>query len=91
VLYDKTFCLKAIANPAPPGSQMPLTNVMQFRKYVKFDKFLKYMDESPTPDQSNQRIFIALTAEYDTPNTLTPTGTKILHINGYTQAWFKDA
>jgi len=91
VVYDKTFCLKAQQNSNVGAGQIPWNNVMQFRKYVKFDRILKYMDESPTPDQSSQRVFIALTAEYDTPSTVTPSGTKILHINGYTQAWFKDA
>jgi len=92
VLYDKTYCLKNNNAVLPPGGQIPFTNVLQFRKYIPFDKFISYTDEnSADPNQTTKRVFVTLTAEYDTPNTVTPTGTKILYISGYTQAWFKDA
>lgn len=93
VLWDKTYVIKTNTGVAPPVVQTPYTNVFQLRKYIKYDKIIEYCENQIGSAQNSTRepIFVVLTAEYDTPNTVTPTGTSLLSVNGYTCGWFKDA
>lgn len=98
VLYDK---LVIIDNPpadplsaaAQPNSPQPISAMIRVRKYIKLDKFIKYMDSnSGAPDSTQNQIHLAITAEVDDSFTgLVPSGTTLLYMTGRTQCWFKDA
>lgn len=96
VLYDKVHIIRnnlsplstnTAVNPAVSG------NMLHFRKYIKYDHNVKYVDNNTTsPNSTDKPIYIAISAEVDDSNTgLVPSGTKILFSTGYTRAWFKDA
>lgn len=94
VLYDKTFVLRNNCNTiAPAGAtNIPLANCIHFKKYVPYKKLIKYTDNSPvSSNKTDNPIYVAISAEFDDANTLTPTGTGLLNITGFTRAWFKDA
>lgn len=95
-LYDKVFIIR---NPAAdplstnPNAVVPVSNVMQFKKYIKYDKFIKYMDSNTlNPDGTANPIYLTINAEVDDSlSGLVPSGTTLLYMTGRTQAWFKDA
>lgn len=95
-LYDKVFIMRNNYVGFVPGSsfQVPaLANVFHFKKYIKYDKIIKFVDNSSTsPNSTDNPIYVTLSAEVDESfSGLTPSGTKILFTTGYTRAWFKDA
>lgn len=96
VLYDKVHIIRnnlsvlsttTTINPSATG------NMLHFRKYIKYDHNVKYVDNNTaSPNSTDKPIFIAISAEVDDANTgLVPSATKILFSTGYTRAWFKDA
>lgn len=94
VLYDKTFIIRNNSNTIIPGGvqNLPLANCIHFKKYIPYKRLIKYVDNSPaTPNKTDVPIYVAISAEYDDANTLTPTGTGLLNITGFSRAWFKDA
>jgi len=94
-LYDKLHIIyNKSADPlsANPNSVVPVNNVWHFRKYIKYNKILRYMDNnSINPDGTQNPIYISVNAEVDDSfSGLIPTGTTLLYMTGRTQAWFKD-
>lgn len=95
-LYDKVFIMRNNYVGFTPGAsfQVPaICNVFHFKKYIKYDKIIKFVDNSSTsPNSTDNPIYVTLSAEVDEAfSGLTPSGTKILFTTGYTRAWFKDA
>jgi len=99
VLMDKTIILRnqnqfTTGSGQSPSQQLVHGGVYHFKKYIKFDHPLKYMDEnSSNPNNTDKPVYIAISAEIDDSwvGGIPPTGTTILYTTGYTQAWFKDA
>lgn len=96
VLYDQTHIIKNNYYGSPPTSvfTVPLYgNVFHFKKYIKYDRPIKYADNNTTtPDATDNPLYCSISAEVDDSNSgLVPSGTKILWTTGYTKAWFKDA
>lgn len=96
LIYDKVIVVKNNYSGFTPTSvfAQPLYgNVFHFRKYIKYDKLIRYADNNSTnPTGTIQPIFIGITAEIDDSNTgLVPSGAKIMWTTGYTRGWFKDA
>lgn len=98
VLYDKVFIIRNNLSVQAAGSgsfpNLPISgNMFHFKKYLKYDHFVKYVDNNTTsPNSTDKPIYICITAEVDDSNTgLVPSGTKIIYSTGYTRAWFKDA
>jgi hypothetical protein len=96
ILYDKVFILRNNYVGFTPGGSFqvpPLSNVFHFRKYIKYDRPIKYVDNSSTsPNSTDNPVYVTLSAEIDESfSGLTPSGTNILFTTGYTRAWFKDA
>lgn len=96
ILYDKVFIMRNNYVGFTPGAsfqQPALANVFHFRKYIKYDKPIKFVDNNTTsPNSTDNPIYVTLSAEVDDSfSGLTPSGTKILFTTGYTRAWFKDA
>jgi len=94
-LYDKVFIMRQQLGFTPGSTfQVPaLANVFHFKKYIKYDKIIKFVDNSSTsPNSTDNPVYVTLSAELDESfSGLTPSGTKILFSTGYTRAWFKDA
>ncbi len=96
VLYDKVHILRNNYVGFTPGAslQVPaLANVFHFKKYIKYDYPIKFVDNSSTSQNSTDNpLYATISAEVDESfSGLTPSGTKILFTTGYTRAWFKDA
>lgn len=94
VLYDRSFIIRNHNNTIiPSGVQnLPLANCIHFKKYVPYKRLIKYVDNAPASAfKTDLPIYVAISAEYDDANTLTPTGTGLLNITGFSRAWFKDA
>lgn len=101
VLYDKVHIIRnnlsvpSVASSTISANYAPanIGNVFHFKKYIKYDKFIKYADNNTTtPNNTDKPICIAISAEVDDAFTgLVPSGSKILFSTGYTRAWFKDA
>lgn len=95
-LYDKVFIMRnnyVGFTPAATFQQPAIANVFHFKKYIKYDKIIKFVDNSSTsPNSTDNPVYVTLSAEVDESfSGLTPSGTKILFTTGYTRAWFKDA
>lgn len=101
VLYDKVHIIRNnLSNQGVAGTQTlnsyaptTISNVFHFKKYIKYDHFVKYADNnSSSPNNTDKPIYIAISAEIDDVQTgLVPSGSIILYSTGYTRAWFKDA
>jgi len=99
VLMDKTLILRnqntfVTTGSGSPSQQLVHGGVYHFKKYIKFDHPVKYMDEnSSSPNNTDKPIYIAISAEIDDSwiGGIPPSGTNLLYTTGYTQAWFKDA
>jgi len=99
VLMDKTIILRnqnqfATTSSSSPNQQLVHGGVYHFKKYIKYDHPVKYMDEnSSTPNNTQSQVHVAISAEIDDSwvGGIPPSGTNILYSTGYTQAWFKDA
>lgn len=100
VLYDKVHILRPhqsfqTDNVSDPNTQQAQSNVFHFKKYIKFDYPIKYMDDQLTnPNGTDKPVHIAITAEIDeswSAGGFPPSGTPLIYSTGYTQAWFKDA
>lgn len=96
VLYDRTFIVQnKPADPlsTTPNTAQPMNNVMRFRKYIKYDKSVRYMDSnSVNPNGTANPIYLSVYAEVDDSFPgLVPSGTTLLYMTGRSQAWFKDA
>lgn len=94
VIYDKVFVIKnqlyGLSSGGP--SAFPLNSVFHFKKYIKYDHSIKYVDNNTlSPTSTATPIYITMSAEVDDANTFVPSSTKILNTTGYTRAWFKDA
>lgn len=95
VLYDKLFIIRN--NPVPlssnPDTQNPEGNVFHFRRYIKHNKLIRYMDSNASqPNGTEFPIYMTVNAEVDDAYSgLVPSNTTLLYITGRTQAWFKDA
>lgn len=95
-LYDKVFIIRnPPADPLStnPNTVIPMSNVHHFKKYLKYDKIIKYMDSNTlNPDGTANPIYLTVNAEVDDSfSGLIPSGTTLLYMTGRTQAWFKDA
>jgi len=95
-IYDKVFIIRNNYVGFTPGASFqvpPLSNVFHFKKYIKYDKVIKFVDNSSTsPNSTDNPVYVTLSAEVDDSwSGLVPSGTKILFTTGYTRAWFKDA
>ena len=99
VLLDKTIILRnqntfTTTSSSSPSAQLVHGGVYHFKKYIKFDHPVKYMDENASyPNNTDKPIYIAISAEIDDSwiGGIPPSGTNLLYTTGYTQAWFKDA
>lgn len=99
VLYDRTIILRnqnqfSTTSSSAPSAQLVHGGVYHFKKYIKYDHPIKYMDENSTsPNNTDKPVYIAITAEIDDSwiGGIPPSGTNLLYYTGYTQAWFKDA
>lgn len=99
VLMDKTIILRnqnqfATTSSSSPNQQLVHGGVYHFKKYIKYDHPVKYMDENgSSPNNTQNQVHIAISAEIDDSwiGGIPPSGTNILYSTGYTQAWFKDA
>lgn len=99
VLMDKTIILRnqnqfATTSSSSPSAQLVHGGVYHFKKYIKYDHPIKYMDENSTsPNNTDKPVYIAISAEIDDSwiGGIPPSGTNLLYYTGYTQAWFKDA
>lgn len=95
VLYDKVFIIRTNQGFVPGASFQvpPLANTFHFKKYFKYDKPIKFVDNSSTsPNSTDNPLYATLAAEVDESfSGMTPSGTKILFTTGYTRAWYKDA
>lgn len=97
VLYDRVHIIEnRPADPLSaggPNSPSPTSAMIRFRKYIKLDKFIKYMDSnSGNPNGTQNPIYMTVYAEVDDGFTgLVPSGTTLLYMTGRTQCWFKDA
>lgn len=96
VLYDKVHIIRNNLS-AQAGGALGITvpqsgNMFHFKKNIKYDKIIKYSDNSTTsPNATLKPVYIAILAEVDDSNTgIVPSGTKILYSTGYTRGWFKD-
>ena len=95
VLFDKVFVIRndnSYLGP-PPGVGAVMGNVLHFKKYIKYNHLIKYMENNlTTPNNTDKPIYVSICAEVDDANVgLVPSGTLILNWTGYTRAWFKDA
>lgn len=99
VLMDKTIILRnqntfVTTGSGNPSQQLVHGGVYHFKKYIKFDHPVKYMDDnSASPNNTDKPIYIAISAEIDDSwvGGIPPSNTNLLYTTGYTQAWFKDA
>lgn len=99
VLMDKTIILRnqnqfATGGGLSPSQQLVHGGVYHFKKYIKFDHPIKYMDENASnPNNTDKPVYIAISAEIDDSwvGGIPPSGTNLLYTTGYTQCWFKDA
>jgi len=96
VLYDKVHIIRntlSLQGNIAAASVSPLGQVFHFKKYVKYDHLIKYMDNNTgAPNNTDKPVYLAISAEVDDSLTgSVPSGTKILYTTGYTRAWFKDA
>lgn len=90
VLYDKTYVIRASESIS---TNTTFTNVLHFKKYIKFDRPIRYNDNNSTsPENTDKPIYVAILAELDDSTSgLVPSNTPILRTTGYTRAWYKDA
>lgn len=94
VLHDKVYIVRSNYQAIEPGtvSPYPVTNVFHFKKYFKYDQFIKFNDNNTVaPNATDKPIFITISAEVDEANAFVPSGIRLLNTTGYTRAWFKDA
>lgn len=98
VLYDDVIIIRNQASTSDtvskPNDQLIYNNVFHFKKYIKYDRPIRYMDNNSTdPTGTNYPISILITAEIDDSfvGGIPPSNTPLLRATGYTQAWFKDA
>lgn len=94
VLYDKVFVIRNQTYTATTGSpNLPiLTNVFHFKKYIKYARNIRYTDNSgSSPNTTDKPIYVSISAEVDDSNSMTPTGTTLMRVTGYSRGWFKDA
>jgi len=98
VLYDDVIIIRNQSstsdNVSKPNDQLIFNNVFHFKKYIKYDRPIKYMDNNNTdPTGTNYPVSILVTAEIDDSfvGGIPPSDTPLFHVTGYTQAWFKDA
>lgn len=101
VLYDKVHIIRnnlsymsaagtnSTNNTVPPA----LGQVFHFKKYMKYDKLIKFTDNNTvSPNSTDSPINITISAEIDDSVTgMVPSGSTIMQTTGYTRAWFKDA
>jgi len=98
VLYDKMMIINndneiAVDSITTPNTQLIYASCRHFQKYIKFDRPVKYMDNnSVNPTGTDKPIYVAITAEIDDSfvGGIPPSGTPLLYMTGYTQAYFKD-
>lgn len=93
-IYDKVFIIKSNYASALGTlySPFPLSTVFHFKKYFKYDQFIKFTDNNTVaPNSTDKPIYITMSAEVDDANTFVPSGVRLLNTTGYTRAWFKDA
>jgi len=96
VLYDRVHIIRntlSLQGSVPTATISPLGQVFHFRKYVKYDHNIKYVDNNTlSPNSTDKPIYISICAEVDdSVSGAVPSGQKILFTTGYTRAWFKDA
>jgi len=96
VLYDRVHIIRntlSVQGAIAAASVSPLGQVFHFKKYVKYDHLVKYMDNNTgAPNSTDKPVYLAISAEVDDSLTgSVPSGQKILFTTGYTRAWFKDA
>jgi len=94
VLFDKVFIIKSNYPQVDSATltPYPTPNVFHFKKYFKYDQFIKFADNNTTsPNSTDKPIYITLAAEVDEANAFVPSGVRLLNTTGYTRAWFKDA
>lgn len=96
VLYDDVIILRnersTTDSVSNPNTQSAMNNVYHLKKYIKFDRPIKYMDNNNASDSTDKPIFVGISAEVDDSFAgMVPSGTTLLYTTGYTQAWFKDA
>ena len=94
IIYDKVHVIRAESQNVVSAvyAPFPYSNVFHFKKYFKYDKIIKYMDNNTTsPTSTDMPIYITISAEVDDSNSFVPSGSRILSTTGYTRAWFKDA
>jgi len=99
VLMDKTVILRnqnqfATTSSSSPNQQLVHGGVYHFKKYIKYEHPIRYMDENTSnPNNTYTQVHMAISAEIDDSwiGGIPPSGTNILYSTGYTQAWFKDA
>ena len=92
VLYDKVHILRS--NNQSQGTVVfnKYSNVLHFRKYIKYDRQIKYTDNLVSnPDQTNLPVMVAISCELDDSTALVPSGQPLLYVTGYSRGWFKDA
>ena len=98
VLHDEVIIIRNQYNATGasiiPNSQLVHNSVYHFKKYIKYDRPIKFMDNnSSDPNGTDKPIFIAISAEIDDSwvGGIPPSDTPLMTTTGYTQAWFKDA
>jgi len=96
VLYDRVHIIRntlSLQGNIPTASVSPLGQVFHFKKYIKYDHNIKYVDNNTlSPNSTDKPIYMAICAEVDdSVSGAVPSGQKILFTTGYTRAWFKDA
>jgi len=95
ILYDKVHIIRATSQNVISAvySPYPLNTCFHFKKYFKYDQFIKYNDNNiGSPNSTDKPIFISIAAEIDDSNpTFNTPGSRLLSTTGYTRAWFKDA
>jgi len=97
ILYDKVHVIhnsqftSFTQSGCIPSGQLQLGNVFHFKKYIKWDTPIKFLDNQSTPNATNKPIYMGILAELDDSYTgIIPSSTPILMTTGYTRAWFKD-
>lgn len=94
ILYDRVHVIKStmVDLSIPTYSQYPCNTVFHFKKYFKYDQFIKFTDNNTiSPNSTDKPIYITMSAEVDDANVFVPSGVRLVNTTGYTRAWFKDA
>lgn len=97
VLYDQVHVIRNYQftsftqTGCVPSQQLPIANVFHFKKYIKFDHVINFLDNQANPNVTDKPVNIGIFAECDEFNSgLVPSAQPILYTTGYTRCWFKD-